>query len=270
MKRIVAMALVAALGVCSAAVQEGHATPTKRLTGDAVLAIDAKGRFVVGVDLAADSWPASPGRGPDGQVDEVFLLFGAQADTAIPFLRRSPRAVTIEVGERDVVVQLRGEKSRLRLTTQPTATGRRAGAEAETVLTGIELVRRTWVPALSNDLFEEDRNMSSFSTEAIPSIADEVQRRNGPAGALGSGDAIQGSPTRGERLAASAPSIQSCDTGGGHARSCSAGCNLLFGRIRWGCSVTCGGGYYACCSCSGGCKCVMDHDELWPTVSDPQ
>jgi hypothetical protein len=268
-ERTAAMALVAALCSCPGAAQEGRGTLTKRLTGDAVLAIDAKGRLVVGVDLAADARQAWPGRGTDGQVDEVFLLFGMRPDAAVPFLRRGPRPVTIEVGERDVLVQFRDEAARLRLTTQPTASGRRAGAEEETVLTGIELVRRTWMPARLSGVFEGDRNMSFFSTDAFPSVADEIHRGEDPAGPLGDGDANRRQPTREARPAASRPSIQKCDGGDPNAPSCSVRCNALLGHLTWGCSVTCSSGYYACCNCDGGCKCVAKFDSLWPASFDP-
>jgi hypothetical protein len=54
---------------------------------------------------------------------------------------------------------------------------------------------------------------------------------------------------------------ESCWGGGEGATGCSLQGGA--GPVGAGCSVTCGSGYYACCTPTGGCKCVEDTPEAF-------
>lgn len=64
--------------------------------------------------------------------------------------------------------------------------------------------------------------------------------------------------------------IERCDTGGWATSECNVYCHKLFNFWTATCEVSCRSGYYACCSCDEGCRCIIDHDEMWPSPSDPK
>jgi len=55
-----------------------------------------------------------------------------------------------------------------------------------------------------------------------------------------------------------------CESGGPFADTCQINCHIIFNFYTKSCSVTCRSGYFACCSCDGGCQCIIDHDEVNP------
>lgn len=63
--------------------------------------------------------------------------------------------------------------------------------------------------------------------------------------------------------------IAICESGGWRAELCSLSCHHVFNYWTTTCNVTCRSGYYACCSCESGCRCVIDHDEMWPVPPPP-
>jgi len=69
-----------------------------------------------------------------------------------------------------------------------------------------------------------------------------------------------------DEMMASMPSqhMQACEQGGSGADSCNVHCHVVFNYYTTYCNVSCRSGYFACCSCDGGCQCVIDHDEMWP------
>lgn len=60
------------------------------------------------------------------------------------------------------------------------------------------------------------------------------------------------------------PHMEVCDSGGPGTSSCDINCHVVFNFYTSQCGVSCRTGYFACCSCDTGCKCAMDHDEMWP------
>ena len=70
-----------------------------------------------------------------------------------------------------------------------------------------------------------------------------------------------------ERL--NAPAMVPCESGGAQASECQLTCRVVLNIASTSCSVSCISGYYACCNCDGGCKCVMDHEEMWPVYPEP-
>ena len=66
-----------------------------------------------------------------------------------------------------------------------------------------------------------------------------------------------------------APAMVACESGGAYASECQLTCRVLLNIASTKCSVSCVSGYYACCTCDDGCKCVMDHEEMWPTYPEP-
>ena len=63
--------------------------------------------------------------------------------------------------------------------------------------------------------------------------------------------------------------LEVCESGGWRSETCSVACHRVFNYWTTTCNVSCRSGYYACCSCDNGCKCVLDHNELWPLPPDP-
>ena len=63
--------------------------------------------------------------------------------------------------------------------------------------------------------------------------------------------------------------LEICESGGWRAEMCSVTCHRVFNYWTTTCNVSCRSGYYACCSCESGCKCVIDHDEMWPLPPEP-
>jgi hypothetical protein len=66
-----------------------------------------------------------------------------------------------------------------------------------------------------------------------------------------------------------APAMVACESGGAYASECQLTCRVLLNIASTRCSVSCISGYYACCTCDDGCKCIMDHEEMWPTYPEP-
>ena len=66
-----------------------------------------------------------------------------------------------------------------------------------------------------------------------------------------------------------APAMIACESGGAYASECQLTCRVLLNIASTKCSVSCISGYYACCTCDDGCKCVMDHEEMWPVYPEP-
>ena len=62
--------------------------------------------------------------------------------------------------------------------------------------------------------------------------------------------------------------MQACESGGMGAGECDVTCRVVFNFMTTSCGVSCRSGYFACCSCDNGCKCLMDHEEMWP-IPDP-
>src|SRR5262245_64338678 len=63
--------------------------------------------------------------------------------------------------------------------------------------------------------------------------------------------------------------VEICDSGGWSAEQCSLTCHRAFNYWTTTCNVSCRSGYYACCGCESGCRCVIDHDEMWPLPPPP-
>ena len=66
-----------------------------------------------------------------------------------------------------------------------------------------------------------------------------------------------------------APDMVACESGGAHTSECQLTCRVLLNIASTSCRVSCISGYYACCSCDDGCRCVMDHEEMWPVYPEP-
>ena len=58
--------------------------------------------------------------------------------------------------------------------------------------------------------------------------------------------------------------IVACESGGMNSDTCSINCHVIFNFYTTSCEVTCRSGFFACCNCSSGCQCVIDHEEMYP------
>ena len=66
----------------------------------------------------------------------------------------------------------------------------------------------------------------------------------------------------------SAPAMMECQSGGASSDSCDLKCSVFLNFATASCRVKCNSGYYACCSCSDGCKCLMGTSDTLP-VPEP-
>jgi len=206
-----------------------------RATGEVRMWTDPIGRLVLAVDVDETAG------GPDGFAEEAYLLAPEVAGT----FRVSPHAVrgTIEWSRADGYVAVSDARGR-----EVWALSTLGRTRSEAWFHGVELVRVAgrFEPAA-------DR----FVLPDIPTV-------------LVAGAATEPAP------AIATAAAGTCQSGGEGAISCSRRCTNV-GGLAGGtsCDVSCGSGYYACCSCEGGlvarctCKLAPREGESGPKPSDP-
>ena len=70
-------------------------------------------------------------------------------------------------------------------------------------------------------------------------------------------------------MSVNAPAMVACESGGVGAHDCDVNCRVAFLFYTSDCKVSCRSGFFACCNCETGCKCLLDHDEMWPAPPAP-
>lgn len=226
------MKAAVALVVAALASATSHARVPLQVDGTLVTEIDGKGRIVVAVARA-------------GRVEHAFLLQGAAA---------SDRERVARPGRFDGSVEFDGKT--LVVATRTGATFRLGVADPvdrdATYVGGVELVHVDCTADRASPACGGDRGLEGIVTDSLPSVTD---------------GACSLEPVTGERSAdpkVSAPELESCQSGGFESKSCGVRCTNWFGTIRTSCTVECKEGYYACCSCDEGCRCIMKFPQLWP------
>lgn len=70
-------------------------------------------------------------------------------------------------------------------------------------------------------------------------------------------------------MSVNAPAMVACESGGIGAPDCEVNCRIVLLVYTSDCKVSCRSGFFACCNCATGCKCLLDHDEMWPAPPAP-
>lgn len=218
-----AMVLVLCLEAAAGPPAATGPTRDRTLSGEAVVATDARGRIFIALDTAGDE-----GLPADGRMDHLFL-FSPDPPVEQNIFRVVETADVVYSGRR-VVLTSPDSGVRILLSVGPTngAGERVVGEDSIRVTGGRELVHLF-------GLFET--SIRGFSPERFPALDPAPEE-------LGTGAGYRSCDGGLDCSGSTASSGAKCRHGGPRASSCEVKCTE-----STGCGVSCDDGSFACCNC---------------------